>query len=240
MPIYQTNEIYLREAIESVLSQTYSNFEFLIINDSPHDESRLKQIVESYDDERVIWIQCETNSGIAIASNIGINHAQGSYIAMMDHDDICISTRFEKQINFLENNPKIGFLGGQADAFYEDGTTVRLNYAVSSSIQELKKSFFDEVPFLNPSVMFRKSSLGTLRYNTDYKVCTDYDLFARLVFVQNIMATNLPDIILRYRFHNTNTSLNQCLLAEQETNETQNWILEHDQIFAKQLKSIDS
>jgi len=235
MPIYQTYEIYLRDAIESVLEQTYSNFEFLIVNDSPQDDSRLQHIVSSYNDDRIIWIPCKINSGIAIASNIGINRAQGTFIAMMDQDDICISTRFEQQVKFLKDNSEFGFVGGQADGFYPDGSSVRLNYLASSSIDELKQSFFNGVPFLNPSVMFRKSALNTLRYNSYYKVCTDYDLFARLVFAQNIMATNLPDVILRYRFHDANTSLNQYLLAEQETNEIQQWILQHSNVSSKFL-----
>ena len=233
MPIYQTNEIYLREAIESVLEQTYSDFEFLIVNDSPQDTSRLQQIVASYNDERIIWLECKINSGIAIASNIGIDRAQGALIAMIDHDDVCIPTRFELQVKFLTNNLVFGFVGGQADGFYPDKSCVRLNYVASSSRDELKQSFFDGVPFLNPSVMFRKSALNTLRYNSDYKVCADYDLFARLVFAQNIMATNLPEVILRYRFHDANTSLNQYLLAEQETNEIQQWILQRDDGLSK-------
>ena len=233
MPIYQTNELYLREAIESVLKQTYSNFEFLIVNDSPQDASRLQQIVASYNDERIIWIACQVNSGIAIASNIGIERAQGAFIAMMDHDDVCIPTRFEQQVKFLNDNPEFGFVGGQAEAFYPDESSVRLNYLTSSSIEELKQSFFDGVPFLNPSVMFRKSGLNTLRYNPDYKVCADYDLFARLIFAQNIIATNLPEVILRYRFHDANTSFNQYLLAEQETNEIQHWILQNDNTLDK-------
>lgn len=228
MPVYQTTEIYLREAIESVLLQTYSNFEFLIINDSPQDESRLQKIVSSYDDERIIWIPCQMNGGIAAASNIGIKQAKGIYIAMLDHDDICISTRFQLQIKFLEDNPEFGFVGGQAEAFYPDKSSVRLNYSISSTMEDLKQSFFNGVPFLNPSVMFRKSALNGLKYNPIYKVCTDYDLFARLVFGRKIMATNLPDVILRYRFHDANTSLSQYLLAEQETNEIQSWILRQD------------
>ncbi|HLX54970.1 MAG TPA: glycosyltransferase family 2 protein, partial [Aquella sp.] len=169
MPIYQTYEIYLREAIESVLEQTYSDFEFLIVNDSPQDDSRLQQIVASYNDDRIIWIPCKINSGIAIASNIGINHAQGPFIAMMDHDDICIPTRFEEQVKFLKNNHEFGFVGGQADAFYPDKSSVRLNYLTSSSVGELKQNFFNSVPFLNPSVMFRKEALNTLRYTSYYK-----------------------------------------------------------------------
>jgi glycosyltransferase involved in cell wall biosynthesis len=226
MPIYQTQEAYLREAIESVLKQSYSFFEFLIINDSPEDESRIEQIVTSYNDDRIIWIPCKINSGIATASNIGIDRAQGTFIAMMDHDDVCIPTRFESQVKFLTNNPEYGFVGGQADAFYPDERSVRLNYTVSASVDELKQSFFNGVPFLNPSVMFRKTVLNSLRYNPQYKVCADYDLFARLVFTENIMATNLSEVILKYRFHDANTSLNLYLVAEKETNEIQHWILQ--------------
>ena len=226
MPIYQTCEIYLRDAIESVLAQTYSDFELLVVNDSPQDELRLQQIIASYDDQRIIWIPCQINGGIAVASNIGIERAQGRFIAMLDHDDICIPTRFQLQIKFLEDNPDFGFIGGQAEAFYPDKSSVRLNYSTPSTMEELKQSFFNGVPFLNPSIMFRKSALNGLRYNPYYKVCTDYDLFARLVFGQGIIATNLPEVILRYRFHDTNTSLNQYLLGEEETNEIQRWILQ--------------
>lgn len=228
MPVYQTNEIYLREAIESVLAQTHINFEFLIINDSPDDATRLQQIVESYEDTRLIWLPCDTNGGIATASNIGINNARGKFIAMLDHDDICLPNRFELQIKFLTTNPEYGFVGGQAEAFYPEGESVPLSYPCSSSLTDLKQSFFDGVPFLNPSIMFRASVLANLRYNPKYKVCADYDLFARLIFAKNILATNLPDVILRYRFHNTNTSLNQYLLAEQETNEVQHWIMQQN------------
>lgn len=228
MPIYQSCEIYLREAIESVLLQTFKDFEFLIVNDSPSDNRRLQQIVASYSDDRIIWKTNKINGGIASASNIGIDCAEGSLIAMMDHDDVCIPTRFEQQVKFLKDNPEYGFVGGQAEAFYPKENSVRLNYLASSSRKELKQSFFNGVPFLNPSVMFRKAVLNTLRYNPYYKICADYDLFARLVFTENVMATNLPEVILRYRFHDNNTSLNQYLLAEQETKEIQNWILQHD------------
>lgn len=227
MPIYKTDETYLREAIESVLIQTYPDFEFLIINDSPEDEARLRLIVDSYNDKRINWITNSSNLGIAASSNIGIDRAQGLFIAMMDHDDICMPTRFEAQIKFLINNPNIGFVGGQAEGFYPDKSSVHLNYQISSTTEELKQSFFDGVPFLNPSVMFRKSALGNLRYDPNYKVCADYDLFARLIFGQNILANNLPEVILHYRFHNASTSLNQYLLAEEETNKVQNWILKH-------------
>lgn len=226
MPIYKSNEVYLRKAIESVLAQTYSDFELIIVNDSPDDELRLHEIIASYNDTRIVWIPCKTNGGIAIASNIGIDLSQGKFIAMLDHDDVCLPNRFELQIDFLNKNINYGFIGGQAEALYDDGSTVPLSYQVSQTTDELKQSFFDGAPFLNPSVMFRKSALNNLRYSPHYKICTDYDLFARLVFVENIMATNLPETILQYRCHDNNLSLKHYLLAEQETNEIQQWIRE--------------
>lgn len=226
MPVYQTNELYLREAIESVLNQTFPNFEFLIVNDSPADELRLRQIVAGYDDQRIVWIAGQTNGGIAYASNIGIDRARGSFIAMLDHDDVCIANRFEQQIKFLQTNSEFGFVGGQAEAFYADGSSVPLNYETSLLKDDTERSFFDGVPFLNPSIMFRKSALNGLRYDPHYKVCADYDLFARLIFGHNVRATNLAEVVLRYRCHDANTSLNQYLLAEQETNQIQQWILQ--------------
>lgn len=228
MPIYQTHENYLREAIASVLSQTYRDFELLIVNDSPDDATRLQQIVASYADKRIVWIPCQVNGGIARASNLGIDRARGAFIAMLDHDDICIATRFARQINFLQANPEFGFVGGQAEALYADGSSVPLDYVTSLLMEDIRQSFFDGVPFLNPSIMFRKSALNGLRYDPRYKVCADYDLFARLVFGHNIRATNLPEVILRYRCHDGNTSLNQYLLAEEETNQIQQWILQQN------------
>lgn len=224
IPIYKTDETYLRDAVESVLQQTFADFEFIIVNDCPEDEERLRSIIESYADSRIVWLSSPINSGIACASNLGIEYAKGKYIAMMDHDDICMNNRFAQQIEFLENNPQIGFIGGQAQGLYADGTLVDLNYPISNSRTELIQSFFDGVPFLNPSVMFRRTALNQLRYNPAYKVCADYDLFARLIIGDKLIATNLPDILIHYRLHDANTSLNQYLLAEEETNKVQAWI----------------
>ncbi|MCX8513955.1 MAG: hypothetical protein RL017_271 [Pseudomonadota bacterium] len=228
MPIFQTPENFLRQAIESILQQSYSDFELILVNDSPEDELRLHHIVNSYKDSRIIWVPCHINSGIATASNIGINQAKGDFIAMMDHDDICTPNRFDLQLKFLESHPEIGFIGGQACALYPDRSGVNLPYAIPETMEQLQQSFFNGVPFLNPSVMFRKALFQNLRYDSTYKICSDYNLFAHLVFTQNIMATNLPEVLLYYRMHDNNASFKHYLLAEQETNTIQQWILKHN------------
>ena len=98
MPVYNTAS-FLKEAIESILSQTYSNFEFIIINDGSTDSS--KSIIESFNDPRIKVINNEHNIGIIATRNKGLTYAQGEYIACMDSDDISLPTRIEKQVKYF-------------------------------------------------------------------------------------------------------------------------------------------
>src|SRR5690242_9380591 len=99
MPVYNASS-YLREAIESILNQTYSNFEFIIINDGSTDNSL--EIIRSYHDPRISVVNNETNLGIIKTRNKGLKLAKGKYIANMDADDISLSSRLEKQVQYLE------------------------------------------------------------------------------------------------------------------------------------------
>ena len=106
MPIYKTNEVYLRAAIESILSQTFTDFEFLILDDCP-DESREK-IIASYSDERIKYTKNSCNLGISASRNKLIDMAQGEYLAVFDHDDISLPERFAKEVAYLDANPQCG------------------------------------------------------------------------------------------------------------------------------------
>ena len=108
MPVYNTKEEFLRTAIESILNQTYSNFEFIIINDGSTNNA--EDVILSYKDERIVYLKQE-NKGIVSALNNGWDKASGEYIARMDSDDISLSERFEKQIEFLENNSEYSLVG---------------------------------------------------------------------------------------------------------------------------------
>ena len=96
MPNYNTEEEYLRSAIESILNQTYSNFEFIIIDDGSTNDS--VSIIESYDDERIVLIKNTENQGVTRSLNIALDHCKGDYIARMDSDDVSFPNRFEKQV----------------------------------------------------------------------------------------------------------------------------------------------
>jgi glycosyltransferase involved in cell wall biosynthesis len=106
MSVYNESEEYLRKSIESILNQTYTDFEFIIILDNP-DNKKARDILKEYEnkDDRIVLLENEKNIGLAPSLNRGVKVARGKYIARMDADDIALPQRFEKQVYFLENNP---------------------------------------------------------------------------------------------------------------------------------------
>ena len=117
MPAYNA-EKYIGEAIESILNQTYKDFEFIIINDGSID--RTEDIILSYDDPRIIYLKNKENSGIVASLNNGLKQAKGQYVARMDADDISLPTRFEKQLQYMESNQHIFVLGTSLILFGEN------------------------------------------------------------------------------------------------------------------------
>ena len=110
MSVYKEDTRYLREAIESILNQTYTDFEFVIVGDTPlSDRERVFGVIREYalKDRRIKFFPNENNIGLTKSLNVGLSHCSGKYIARMDADDISVSTRLEKQVVFMEANPKI-------------------------------------------------------------------------------------------------------------------------------------
>jgi len=150
MSVYN-GELYLREAIDSVLNQTFNDFEFIIINDGSTDKSI--DIINSYTDRRIVIIN-QKNTGLSKALNNGIAIAKGEYIARMDADDICMPNRFEKQIGFLDSHPEYVIVGSNAMLIDMNGEflfTSKLSLESSSIKKTLPVS-----SFFHSSVMFRK------------------------------------------------------------------------------------
>lgn len=150
MSVYN-GEKYLREAIESILNQTFNNFEFIIIDDGSSDESAA--IINSYNDTRIRLIQQE-NKGLASALNVGLKIARGKYIARMDADDISLSERFEKQFNFLEDHPECVAVGSNAKIVDMGGEY--LYTSGNPTAWEEILHYLPNTPFFHSSTMFRK------------------------------------------------------------------------------------
>jgi glycosyltransferase involved in cell wall biosynthesis len=211
MPVYN-GERHLKEAIDSILSQTIINFEFIILNDGSKDKTA--EIVQSYSDPRIRYIKNENNLQIAKTLNKGIQLAKGKYIARMDADDISLPSRFEIQVNFLEKNPSIGLVGSFYKKFGTDDKTIKL----PTSNDEIRVHMLFNNPFGHPTVMFRRDivQINNLYYD-NYRAAQDYYYF--YCFSKLTQLANINQVLLRYRVHHEQIST--AKIHEQKKNADQ-------------------
>lgn len=197
MPVYNAEQ-YLEEAIESVLQQTYRDFEFIIINDGSTDKS--SEIIERFAtlDSRLIVIEQE-NKGLANTLNIGLNISKGKYIARMDADDICMPNRFEEQIKYLNIHPEVKLLGTAVELIDDEGSSVCVDVPYTGS--KFLKSFMLKVgnPFKHPTIMACTETVKTCGgFNESIgKYFEDYFLWSKIARHHEIYI--LPKVLLKYR-----------------------------------------
>jgi|694.fasta_scaffold155536_2 glycosyltransferase involved in cell wall biosynthesis len=194
MPVYNC-ESYIAEAVESILNQTFSDFELLIIDDCSTDNT--VSIIKSYNDSRINLIVKPINSGYTNSLNYGLTIAKGEFIARMDGDDISLPTRFEEQIKVLSNNLKVivcgtnaSIIGSEQDIIKpEKHETIFANMIVSN-------------PIIHPSVIIRKSVLDNLEYDKLKEPAEDFDLWTKLIWKGDFY--NIQKKLLLYRVHENN------------------------------------
>jgi len=196
MPVYNAGK-HLRVCIDSILCQTYSNFEFLIYNDGSTDES--DDIIRSYSDSRIKYTSFDTNRGYVLLLNQGIIDSAGEFIARMDADDISHHTRLDEQLAFMEANPLVGICGTWFEHFGSLSGIVKQ----PTIEEELQLSLFYGTPIGHPTVMMRRLMLEkhSLQYQNDFLYAEDYDLFERASVHFTIL--NIPKVLLKYRKHPT-------------------------------------
>ena len=210
MPVYN-GEKYLKEAIDSILDQTFKEFEFIIINDYSNDDSL--KIINSYNDKRIILVNNDQNLGIAKSLNKGIEISKGKYIARMDADDICYRHRLETQINFMENNLDIGMCGSAVEVFTDNSSNIHecpLNHNEIKALQIFNSAF------CHPTVMIRKEILSRhkLSYNEFYEGMEDYELWIRMSRVTKL--ANIKESLLKYRCHDGQVTKNISKLQHEK------------------------
>ena len=204
MPVYNTRQEYLREAIDSLLAQTFTDFEFLILNDASTDP-QVEEVVKSYTDPRIVYAVNEHNLGISGARNRLLEMAQGEYLAVMDHDDISLPERLEKEVTFLDAHPEVGVVGSLVEKI-DDGHVKPL----PADDTAIKKMLMIHCNFSHSSSMIRRSVLESnhIRYETLFSPAEDYALFARLIPVTQFAIIQEP--LFRYRAWTGNTSHTQA------------------------------
>ncbi len=200
-PVYNTNHEHLRQCIESILNQTYTDFEFIILNDSP-ENTELEKLILSYRDKRIRYIKNDTNIGISQSRNKLIELARGKYIAIFDHDDIAHKTRLEKQVKFLDENPYVGVVGAWAHWFGAQDF-IRKNPEYDTDI---KIRLTDVCAIMHTTAMIRKSVLieNDVRYEEQYTPAEDYRLWGQLM--QYTDFHNIQEVLVEYRCDKNNAS----------------------------------
>ncbi|MCE5324002.1 glycosyltransferase family 2 protein [bacterium] len=202
MPVYNTQK-YLEEALDSILAQSFDDFELIAVDDGSTDGSTAILDRYSQKDSRMHVLH-QDNSGISAARNNGMRHARGNYIAVMDSDDICLPDRLSRQVALMEKHPEVGLCGTRCSFFGSDGEYAGVVPPVDP---DCVKSLLLLVPTLsNTSVMMRRDLMisNNLFYDESLVAAEDYDMSRR--FSQYCKITNLPDILMRIRVHNTSTT----------------------------------
>jgi glycosyltransferase involved in cell wall biosynthesis len=200
MPVYN-GSMYIRESIESILSQTFSDFEFLIVDDGSIDNS--VEIIKTYKDLRITLICNTTNLGTSAALNKAIANASGTYIAIMHCDDISLPNRLEHQVLFMEKNSHIGVCGSSVQIFGQRDQV----WCYETDSEDIKCKLLFRSAFVHPVVIMRKSLFSdyNVSYNTLYRYTEDYDLWRQLLSYTHF--ANIPDILLKYRIHSHQATL---------------------------------
>jgi glycosyltransferase involved in cell wall biosynthesis len=201
MCVYNGQE-FLTEAVQSVLSQTFTSFEFIVVNDGSTDGSAA--ILLSFNDPRIRIIENVRNLGLIRSLNIGLEAARGELIARMDADDICVPERFAKQVDFLDRDPDIGLCGTWLQIIGEDQ-----RYTFPLTHEEIKVALLEYNPIAHPSIMFRSRVIkeAGLTYDIDFPGAEDYELWTRAIFLTKF--ANIPEPLLFYRKHSQQVTQNK-------------------------------
>jgi len=197
---------FIRKAIESVLNQSYKDFEFVVVNDACQDDTL--KILKSYNDPRIKIINNELNLGFVKSLNKAINCAKGEYIARIDDDDYWSdSKKLEKQIAFLENNPEYVLVGCGMIKINKQGQEIK-RYLFPEKDQELRRKMLLTDYFVHPGVVFRKKDWEAVGgYNEQFYFSQDWDLWARLGKMGKMY--NFPECFVSLRESGENRTTNK-------------------------------
>ncbi len=230
MSVYN-GEAYLTQAIDSILWQTFTDFEFLIIDDCSTDSSAVILDDCAKQDPRIRVIKNEDNLGLTKSLNVGLREAKGEYIARMDSDDISLPNRLSLQVSFLDNNKDVGICGGNIRIFGE------LNhlYTYPYDNATLKLNLLNRSPFAHPVVCMRTSCVKkhNLYYNEDFVTAQDYELWVQFSRVTRL--ANIPEVLLKYRLHNRN--ITKVKASEQQESSAKSKIAQYSYLLGRKLNN---
>lgn len=201
------NEQYVGAAIQSVLNQSYTNLELIVISSFDSNKASV-DIIDSFKDSRLKHFQAsQSRTLLPMVINQGLSLAKGKYIARMDSDDMSLPKRLETEVAFMESRPDIAIAGAYAKTFGKKAGIFMKN---PTKPEEIKANMLFRMSFVNPTVIMRSDALrqaGLLQYDERLKYCEDLDFFVRAA--KKIKLANIPRILLHYRTHDTQATLQE-------------------------------
>jgi glycosyltransferase involved in cell wall biosynthesis len=203
MPAYNVGK-YIQQAIDSILQQTYQNWELLIGNDASNDDTA--RVIAAYHDPRIKVFTNEKNLGSQPTRNFLFERAEGNFIALMDADDICLPSRLERQVAAFQNDPKLGIVGTWATIVNRDRKWMADDKR-PVQYHDIMRAIYSSNPFLSPTVMVRSDvykKIGGYREELNGYSFQDYDW--TFLIAERFKAINLPEILYEYRQHDDSIS----------------------------------
>jgi len=237
LPVYNGQD-HLAECIDSVLHQSYSNFEFIIVDDASTDSTPQILKKHSNQDDRIIVITNPVNQKQTISANTACKNARGKYIARMDADDVALPKRFEKQLEFLEANPNVGMVGSWTDTISETGKIVG-QWKTASEPGVLNWNLLFGTSFAHSSVMMRSNLVKKVGYYQSPEA-EDYDLWSRISRIAKV--ANIPEILQQKRVWGGQLALKvptetrDCVLQIMQKNI--NYLLNNSNLDLEMIKNI--
>lgn len=204
MPAYNAG-IYIGEAIASVLAQTFTDFELVIVNDGSTDDTL--DVIGTFKDPRIVVIN-QPNQGVAVALNNGLIHARADYVARFDADDICHPQRLEKQLDFLQKHPEYILVGSDCDYILENGEFLFHFTCIAHTHEQIIDKLYFYCPFVHPTVMYKKESICLAGgYPADAHNFEDYLLWTRIAKAGKLY--NITEPLIQYRLNSTSVTIDE-------------------------------
>jgi glycosyltransferase involved in cell wall biosynthesis len=202
LPVYNSQH-FVKKAIDSLLKQTFTDFELLAINDGSTDGS--EKVIQSFKDNRIIYLKNKTSKGLIFTLNKGVKFANGKYIARMDGDDISLPDRLQKQVNWLERFPATDLVACQV-RFIDENDNVSGHWKEdleTVTYREIQRKMVWENCIAHSSVMIRSGIVKEYLFSEKQQYTEDYDLWLRLL-ADGIRIEKIPEELLLYRVHPLN------------------------------------
>lgn len=206
---------FVRESIASLVAQSFTDFELLVIDDGSTDDG--PAIVRGLTDERIRLLTTAQNLGPAAARNLGLDAAHGAFIAFADADDLAQPHRLALQLTLLDHEPALGFIGSKVEVIDADAAPTGELWGYTGPDAQLAPTLLFRNVLATSTLVFRRDAIGSARFRTDLPVASDYELWTRLA--RTSAGRVLPDPLVKYRAHPANLTHRKQALAEDSLRE---------------------